>query len=90
MPSVSEPASLEEAAEVLGSGRRVSIERDGGEVRVSTAKLTRVLEHEPGDLTMIVEAGLRLSELQRYLARARPDARARPAGRPHDRRVPRG
>ena len=67
MPSVSEPSSLEEVAEVLGSGRRVSVEREGGEVRVSTAKLTRVLEHEPGDLTMIVEAGLRLSELQRYL-----------------------
>jgi FAD/FMN-containing dehydrogenase len=68
LPSVSEPSSLEEAAEVLGSGVRVSIERDGGEVRLSTARLTRVLDHEPGDLTMIVEAGIRLSELQGHLA----------------------
>jgi FAD/FMN-containing dehydrogenase len=68
LPSVSEPSSLEEAAEALGAGKRVSIERDGGEVRLSTARLTRVLEHEPGDLTLIVEAGIRLSELQAYLA----------------------
>jgi len=67
LPSVSEPASLEEAAEVLAAGRRVSIDRDGGDVRLSTAKLTRVLEHEPGDLTAIVEAGLKLSELQERL-----------------------
>ena len=53
---------------MLGSGQSVSIERGGGEVRLSTAKLTRVLDHEPGDLTMIVEAGIRLSELQGYLA----------------------
>jgi glycolate oxidase FAD binding subunit len=69
LPSVSEPATLEEAAEVLGSGQRVSIEHEGGEVQLSTAKLNRVLEHEPGDLTMIVEAGLRLSELQGFLAK---------------------
>jgi FAD/FMN-containing dehydrogenase len=41
----------------------VSIGRDGGDVVLSTARLNRVLEHEPGDLTAIVEAGLRLSEL---------------------------
>ena len=72
MPSVSEqvePGSLEEAAEVLASDRTVSIEHDGGQIRLSTAKLNRVLEHEPGDLTAIVEAGIRLSELQAYLAR---------------------
>jgi glycolate oxidase FAD binding subunit len=68
LPSVSEPATLEEAAAVLGGGERVSIERDGGDVVLSTAGLNRVLEHEPGDLTAIVEAGLRLSELQSYLA----------------------
>jgi FAD/FMN-containing dehydrogenase len=68
LPSVSEPRSLEEAAEVLGSGRRVSIEREGGEVVLSTRALNRVLEHEPGDLTAIVEAGMRLSELQAHLA----------------------
>jgi glycolate oxidase FAD binding subunit len=68
LPSVSEPVTLEEAAAILGGGERVSIERDGGDVVVSTAGLNRVLEHEPGDLTMIVEAGIRLSELQAYLA----------------------
>ena len=68
MPSVSEPATLEEAAAVLASAESVSIERDGGEVRLSTARLNSVLEHEPGDLTAIVEAGIRLSELQERLA----------------------
>ncbi len=68
LSSVSEPASLEEAAEVLTSGRTVSIERQGGEVVLSTRALNRVLEHEPGDLTAIVEAGIRLSELQARLA----------------------
>ena len=67
MSSVSEPATAAEAAEVLRSGARVSIERDGGDVVLSTARLNRVLEHEPGDLTAIVEAGLRLSELQAAL-----------------------
>jgi glycolate oxidase FAD binding subunit len=68
LPSVSEPATLEEAAAVLASGERVSIERGGGDVHLSTARLNRVLEHEPGDLTAIVEAGIRLSELQARLA----------------------
>jgi glycolate oxidase FAD binding subunit len=68
LPSVSEPGTLEEAAAVLSGPGTVSIERDGGDVRLSTAKLNRVLDHEPGDLTAIVETGLRLSELQDYLA----------------------
>jgi FAD/FMN-containing dehydrogenase len=68
LPSASEPATLDEAAAVLGGGERVSIEREGGDVVLSTAALNRVLEHEPGDLTAIVEAGIRLSELQSYLA----------------------
>jgi glycolate oxidase FAD binding subunit len=68
LPSVSEPASLDEAAEVLRSGGSVSIERPGGATVLSTRRLDRVLEHEPGDLTAIVEAGLRLSELQAHLA----------------------
>jgi glycolate oxidase FAD binding subunit len=67
LPSVSEPATLEEAAEVLRAASSVSIEREGGEVVLSTRRLDRVLEHEPGDLTAIVEAGLRLSELQARL-----------------------
>src|SRR5438067_6359722 len=67
LPSVSEPATVAEAADALRAGGRVSIERDGGDVVLSTARLNRVLEHEPGDLTAIVEAGLRLSELQAAL-----------------------
>jgi len=68
LPSVSEPETLADAAEVLRSGGSVSIDRDGGDVVLSTVRLDRVLEHEPGDLTAIVEAGIRLSELQRRLA----------------------
>jgi glycolate oxidase FAD binding subunit len=69
LPSVSEPATVAEAAEAMRGGGPVSIERDGGDVVLSTARLNRILEHEPGDLTAIVEAGLRLSELQAALAR---------------------
>jgi FAD/FMN-containing dehydrogenase len=67
LSSVSEPATVAEAAELLRGGGRVSVERDGGGVVLSTARLNRILEHEPGDLTAIVEAGLRLSELQAAL-----------------------
>ena len=68
LPNVSEPSTIEEAAELLRTGGRVSIDRAGGDVVLSTARLDRVLEHEPGDLTCIAEAGLRLSELQAALA----------------------
>ncbi len=67
MPTVSEPATLAEAAEAIAGGGRVSIDRDGGDVVLSTRRLNRVLEHEPGDLTVIVEGGIRLSELQARL-----------------------
>jgi glycolate oxidase FAD binding subunit len=68
LPSVSEPTTLEEAAEVLGGAGTVSVDRDGGDTRLSTAGMNRVLEYEPGDLTAIVESGIRLSELQDYLS----------------------
>jgi len=68
LPSVSEPGTLAEAAAVLTAGGRVSIDRDGGDTVLSTRRLDRVLEHEPGDLTAIVEAGIRVSELQARLA----------------------
>ncbi len=65
MPSVS---SLQEASELFANasaaGRRVRIGED-----VTTEGLARVLEHEAGDLTCTVEAGLRLSTLQAVLAR---------------------
>ncbi len=72
MPSVSEIGCVEEAAEILagaaGRGERVSIGRDGGDVVLSTAGLDRVLEHEAGDLTAIVEAGVRVRDLNTRLA----------------------
>ena len=72
MPSVSDPDTVAEAAEVLraaaAEGRRVSIEREGGDVVLSTASLDRILEHEAGDLTATVEAGIRLSVLNERLA----------------------
>ncbi len=49
------------------AGGRVSIDHDGGDVVLSTRRLNRVLEYEPGDLTAIVEAGIRLSELRALL-----------------------
>jgi glycolate oxidase FAD binding subunit len=72
LPSVSEIGSVQEAAEVLArasaDGKRVSIEQDGGDVVLSTGRLDRVLEHEAGDLTAIVEAGVRVRDLNERLA----------------------
>ena len=72
MPSVSEVDGVRAAAAVLreaaAAGRRVSIERDGGDVLLSTRALDRILEHEAGDLTCTVEAGFRLSALGEALA----------------------
>ena len=61
----------EAAAALAGAAERgesVSIERDGGDVVLSTSRLDRVLEHEAGDLTAIVEAGIRLRDLHDRLA----------------------
>jgi glycolate oxidase FAD binding subunit len=73
LPSVSEVESVHEAATVLraaaAEGQRVSIERAGGDVLLSTGALDRVLEHEAGDLTCTVEAGIRLSALAAALDR---------------------
>ncbi len=64
MPSVS---SLEEASVTLAAahaeGRRVTIGDD-----LTTNGLDRILEHDPGDLTCTVEAGVRLSDLRATLA----------------------
>ena len=63
---------MHEAATVLTKaaeeGRRVSIGREGGDVVLSTERLDQVLEHEAGDLTAIVEAGVRLRDLNERLA----------------------
>jgi glycolate oxidase FAD binding subunit len=62
---------VHEAAEVLAraaaEGTRVSIGREGGDVVVSTRRLDQVLEHEAGDLTATVEAGVRVRDLNRRL-----------------------
>ena len=71
MPSVSEIASVSEAAEVFvraaEEGSRVSIEHTGGDIVLSTERLDQVLEHEAGDLTCIVEAGVRVRDLNERL-----------------------
>ena len=94
MPTVSEPATVEAAAEAsresLGAAGRPS--RSSGRAETScsrTRRLDRVIEHEAGDLTATVEAGILLSALNARLAARGPDAGARPARRPDDRRVPR-
>jgi len=78
LPSVS---SLEEASAVLASahveGRRLRIGVD-----VTTDGLTRVLEHDPGDLTCTVETGVRLSELRTVLAAAGQRLSLDPPGDP--------
>ena len=78
MPSVS---SLEEASRALAAayadGRRLRI-GDG----LTTAGLTRVLEHEEGDLTCTVEAGVRLSTLSEALARSGQRLSLDPPGDP--------
>jgi glycolate oxidase FAD binding subunit len=82
---VAEPATLEEASEVLrtasAEGRRV-VCRGGGsklgwgnppssvDLVVSTAKLDKVQEHAEGDLIVRSEAGVRLDALQEVLAKA--------------------
>jgi glycolate dehydrogenase FAD-binding subunit len=66
LPSVSELAEV--LAGAAADGTRVSIGREGGDVVLSTAALDQVLEHEAGDLTCIVEAGVRVRDLNARLA----------------------
>jgi glycolate oxidase FAD binding subunit len=78
LPSVS---SLEEASAALAAandeGRLLRIGDD-----VDTSGLDRVLEHEAGDLTCTVEAGVRLSALQEALAAAGQRLSLDPPGDP--------
>jgi glycolate oxidase FAD binding subunit len=78
LPSVS---SLAEAAAALGAahveGRRLRIGAD-----LTTDGLDRILEHDPGDLTCTVEAGVRLSALREALAVAGQRLSLDPPGDP--------
>jgi glycolate oxidase FAD binding subunit len=65
LPSVS---SVEEAAALLASAHEERRRLGIGE-ELTTERLDRILEHETGDLTCTVEAGIRLSELNAELAR---------------------
>jgi glycolate oxidase FAD binding subunit len=75
------PGTIEEAAalvaEAAASGLRIRIGDD-----LDTSGLDRILEHEAGDLTCTVEAGIRLSELQTALARAGQRLSLDPPGDP--------
>jgi glycolate oxidase FAD binding subunit len=74
-------SSLAEAAAFLGAahveGRRVRI----GEA-LTAGGLNRILEHDPGDQTCTVEAGVRLSELRATLAAAGQRLSLDPPGDP--------
>jgi glycolate dehydrogenase FAD-binding subunit len=78
LPSVS---SVEEASAALaaahGKGGRLRIGVD-----LTSDGLTRVLEHDPGDLTCTVEAGVRLSALRALLAPAGQRLSLDPPGDP--------
>lgn len=64
-----EGAAREQTIEIVGNGTKRSM---GGpvwdsDITISTAGLRRVLQYEPGDLTVSVEAGLPFRELQQLL-----------------------
>jgi glycolate dehydrogenase FAD-binding subunit len=79
LPSVS---SLEQASAALAAahaeGRRLGL-GDGG---LTADGMTGILEHDPGDLTCTVEAGVRLSELRAALAAAGQRLSLDPPGDP--------
>jgi glycolate dehydrogenase FAD-binding subunit len=71
------PSSADELASVLTEGETVRI-RGGGtklawgrpveaEIELSTSGLDRIVDHNAGDLTAVVEAGVPLAELQRQV-----------------------
>jgi glycolate oxidase FAD binding subunit len=78
LPSVS---NVDEASAALASAHR-----EGRTLRIGedlTAHgLNRILEHDPGDLTCTVEAGMRLSELRTVLAAAGQRLSLDPPGDP--------
>jgi FAD/FMN-containing dehydrogenase len=77
LQTASEPATVAEAADVMRAAARVRI----GDT-LSAQRLDRILEHEAGDLTCIVESGVRLSELDAALAPHRQMLALDPPGDP--------
>jgi glycolate oxidase FAD binding subunit len=86
LSSVSEPATVAELSAVMraatAAGKRVSLGRSGGDVELSLQQLDRVLAHEAGDLTVTVEAGIRLSALRARLAPHAQELALDPPGDP--------
>ena len=83
---VVEPATEEEVATVLAFADRAGLKvlvrgggtqlglglpPAGGDILLSTSRLDKVLEHEPHDQTISVQSGIRLANLQGYLAQTR-------------------
>ena len=78
--TVARPDSVAEAADLLRDTRGTLLFRGGGtkmawagrpdqpDLLVETAGLNRLLEHNPADMTAVVEAGMPLSTLQETLA----------------------
>ncbi len=84
MPRLLEPVRIEDLRDALGAAAVASqsIELVGGDskrlmagrvenpaVRISTARMRRILQYEPRDLTVSVEAGLPFAELNAQLAK---------------------
>jgi len=85
LPDILYPISGSEMADLLASsaGAKRSIDLFGADtkrrmagplaappaVRISTAKMRRILNYEPADLTVSVEAGMPFADLSRELAR---------------------
>jgi glycolate oxidase FAD binding subunit len=80
-PAIETPASADEAAAVLARGK--ATRPVGGrtkltwgaigtppEIELSTERLDRLVEHNEGDFTAILQAGVRLSDAQAVFARA--------------------
>src|SRR5258708_12410062 len=83
---VAAPGSEQEVASVLAYANREGLKAivrgggtqlntglppGGGDILLSTRRLNQVVEYAPHDMTVTVQAGLRLVDLQSYLARAR-------------------
>jgi glycolate oxidase FAD binding subunit len=80
--TVARPASVSEAAELLRDTRGSVLFRGGGtkmawggrphppELLIETSGLQRLVEHNPADMTAVVEAGMPLSTLQERLDEA--------------------